>query len=180
MKKLIAVLLPLVFTSPAFAFTTPSNTVANWARIVGVITAQNVDNPVADIHSGTFAWSTRIGRASVNLTTGAAFFDVVGLVINGTSFSGTPGPVTKVTGTLVCNPGETDAGGMSTEKVYDTAPVSLDSRGDAAFSGSIGHITSPCSNPLFLIRIAQPAGAAGLWIATGAQRSMSDHFFFPY
>jgi len=180
MKKLIAMLLPFVLTPAAMATTVSSPSVANWTSIVGVITAQNVDNPVADIHSGTFAWSARSGRAAVNVRTGAAFFSVTGLVINGTQFSGTPGPVTQVTGTLVCNPGEQDANGMSTEKVYDTIPVRLSPSGNAGFSGNIGNITSPCSNPLFLIRIAQPAGAAGLWIATGAMRSMRDDFPFLY
>jgi len=180
MKKLITMLLPLVLASSAMAVCAQSPPVANWASIVGVITAQNVDNPVADVHSGTFAWSARSGRAAVNLNTGAAFFSVTGLVINGTAFSGTPGPVTKVTGTLVCNAGETDNQGMSTEKVYDTVPVTLNASGNAGFSGNIGHIASPCSNPLFLIRIAQPAGAAGRWIATGAVRSMTDHFPYQY
>jgi len=180
MKKLIAMLLPFVFTSSAMAFTASSPSVANWTSIVGVITAQNVDNPVADIDSGTFAWSVRSGRAAINLRTGAAFFSVSGLVINGTQFSGTPGPVTEVTGTLVCNAGEQDANGMSTERVYDTIPVRLSPSGTAGFSGNIGSIASPCSNPLFLIRIAEPAGAAGRWIATGAMRTMRDDFPFLY
>jgi hypothetical protein len=114
----------------------------------------------------------------VNLKSGATVFDVEGLVINGTQFSGTPGPVTQVIGTLVCNPGETDNSGASTQKVFDTAPVSLNKRGNAGFSGSIGSITTPCNNPLFLVRIAQPAGAFGAWIATGTVRSFTDHFFF--
>ena len=78
--------------------------VVRWDHVVGVITAQNVDNPVADIHSGTFAWSAERGNARVNLATGATTLEVDDLVINGTAFSGTPGPVTQVEGTLVCNP----------------------------------------------------------------------------
>jgi hypothetical protein len=101
----------------------------------------------------------------VNLTTGAVFFDVEGLVINGTMFSGTPGPITAVTGTLVC-----DAGDPTKEAAIDTDQVSLDAQGNAAFSGSLQHVPYTCNNPLFLIRIANPAGAAGRWIATGAER----------
>jgi len=86
-------------------------------------------------------------------------------VIIGTPFSGTPGPITAVTGTLVCNAGE------ETEAVLDTPKVPLSASGDAIFSGYIPSIPSLCANPIFLIRIADPEGAAGLWIATGADRS---------
>jgi hypothetical protein len=137
-----------------------------WNRIVGVITAVNVDNPVSNINSGTFPWSAQGGAARVNLSTGAASFQVDGLVINGAIFSGTPGPVSAVTGTLVCNPGDV------TEAVLDTAEVPLNQQGDARFSGHIANIPAICANPLFLVRIATPAGAAGLWIATGADRSI--------
>ena len=75
-------------------------------------------------------------------------------------------------GTLVCNAGKAD------EKVYDTTPVSLSAVGNAGFSGKIGSINLPCNNPLFLIRIAQPAGASGRWIATGALRSFGARSLF--
>jgi hypothetical protein len=139
--------------------------VVRWDHVVGVITAQNVDNPVADIHSGTFAWSTERGNARVNLATGATTFEVDDLVINGSPFSGTPGPITQVEGTLVCNAGDAD------EAVLDTPPVALSARGDAEFSGHLEGIPADCDNPLFLIRIVNPDGARGLWIATGAERS---------
>jgi len=174
MKYFFTALLSLMLASAALA--DDSNSVASWRSIVGVITAQNVDNPVADIHSGTFAWTTSHGQAAVDLNSGAAFFQVQGLVINGTQFSGTPGPITQVIGTLVCNAGETD-NGNSIETVFDTPPVSLSARGNAGFSGSLGPITGPCHNPLFLVRIAQPAGAFGRWIATGAVRSFRQQLF---
>ena len=139
-----------------------------WKSIVDVITAQGVDSPLGNIHSGATAWSVRSGRAIVNLSTGATFFDVNGLVINGTTSSGTPGPITAVTGTLVCNAGST------TQTVLDTTPVSLSAQGDADFSGHIAGIPASCGNPLFLIRIATPAGAAGRWIATGVERFIGD------
>lgn len=165
MSKVFAGLVLLVFATSVLAAPDPS--VVRWNSIAGVITALNVDNPVNDIHSGTFAWSVRAGRARVNLRTGAAAFEVNGLVINGTPFSGTPGPVTQVEGTLVCNVGEDG------EAVLDTAPVTLSGQGDADFSGRIQGIPSSCDNPLFLIRIVNPAGALGLWIATGADRTMT-------
>jgi hypothetical protein len=169
MKIVLALLLSLAAASPALA---EEN--ARWQGIHGVITALNVNNPVGDnIDSGTFAWTTQSGQAGVNLTTGAAVFVVQGLVINGSVFSGTPGPITSVRGTLVCNPGDADS-----EEILDTAAVPLSALGHAQFSGRIGaggpgperRIPSPCSNPLFLIRIASPEGAAGLWIATGTER----------
>jgi hypothetical protein len=170
MKTMLVALLSLMVASTAFA----DDSVVRWNRIAGVITSLNVDNPVNDIHSGTFAWTTTRGRAEVNLTKGEVKFQVQGLVINGSQFSGTAGPITAVVGTLVCNAGETDSNGNSTEKVLDTAQVPLSLGGDAQFSGDIGSIDTPCDNPLFLVRIAQPEGAFGLWIATGSVRS-SDH-----
>jgi hypothetical protein len=110
-------------------------------------------------------------RPTVDFKSGGTFFEVEGLVINGTASSGTPGPISRVIGTLVCNPGQTD------EVIHDTTSVPLSSRGTAGFSGSLGSIQTPCNNPLFLIRIAQPAGAFGRWIATGAVRSFGHGFF---
>ena len=94
--------------------------------------------------------------------------DVDGLVLNGSNSSGTPGPVTAVTGTLVCNAGTTTA------TVHDTAPASLNVHGDAHFAGQITGVPATCNNPVFLIRIATPAGAAGRWIATGTDRFIGD------
>jgi len=170
MKKLCIALGLMLAAAPAFAQhgnhgNPPNATTVQWQDIVGVITAQGVNNPVSNnISSGTFAWSTEGGNANVDLTTGKASFVVQGLVINGTQFSGTPGPITAVTGTLVCNPGD------QAEMPIDTAVVPLSARGDASFNGAIPAIPAVCANPLFLVRIAVPAGAAGRWIATGAVR----------
>lgn len=163
----------LMFASTAFA--EPS--VVRWDTIVGVITSPGVDNPVADIHGGATPWSVAKGQASVDLKNGNTAFEVEGLVINGSASSGTPGPISKVIGTLVCNPGQKDSNGSSIEVVHDTTPVDLSAQGEAGFSGSLGSIASPCNNPLFLIRIAQPAGAFGRWIATGAVRSVGHKSF---
>jgi hypothetical protein len=168
MKKVLAILLPLALcASTAFAFDNDDD-VVRWRSVVGVITAQNVDNPVGDIHSGTFPWHARSGRASVNLSTGATSFEVEGLVINGAVFSGTPGPISAVTGTLVCNAGD------RTETVLDTPAVPLSAHGDARFSGYIAGVPASCGNPIFLIRIANLEGANGLWIATGGERFIGD------
>ena len=166
MKKAFLMSFALLVASAGYgqAYAQDSQEV-RWRRIAGVITAVNVDNPVGKVNAGTFPWTARGGSARVNLSTGAASFDVDGLVIDGTMFSGTPGPITAVTGTLVCN------AGAQNESTHDTAPVPLGATGNADFSGQIAGIQLPCANPLFLIRIAQPAGAAGRWIATGAERT---------
>jgi len=152
-----------------------------WKGMFGVITAsddpttdaaENINNPIGQVKSASFAWSVRAGHARVNLNTGAVDFVVHGLVINGQTFSGTTGPVQTVTGTLVCN-----AGNNQTEVELDTSDVPIDSQGNARFSGMIQGIPAACTNPLFLVRIAtianpeNPNGARGFWIATGTERT---------
>jgi hypothetical protein len=164
MKKTCVMLCLLLGASASFAQT--SATTVRWQSIVGVITAQNVNNPIANgINSGTFAWSTTGGAASINLETGATSFHVDGLVINGTGFSGTPGPVSHIQGTLVCD------AGTNHQSVVNSPAVRLDAQGNAQFMGSLHGLPENCGNPLFLIRIFNPTGARGLWIATGAVRT---------
>src|SRR5262249_61941459 len=115
MKTILTLLISLLFASTVFGAS--KYDVARWHRVVGVITALNVDNPVADISAGTFPWSAQSGRARVNLSTGAAYFEVGGLVVIGAPVSGTPRPVTAVTGTLVCNAGEDTEVVLHTDKV---------------------------------------------------------------
>jgi hypothetical protein len=167
MKEVCAMLCLLLGASASFAQANPN--LVRWQNIEGVITAQNVDNPVsANIHSGTFAWTVRSGSASVDLATGAVQFHVEGLNINGAKFSGTPGPITAVTGTLVCN------AGTATEVALNSGAATLSPQGDTQLTGHIVNIPATCSNPLFLLRIARLPGANGLWIATGAQRSIGN------
>jgi hypothetical protein len=148
---------------PTTSFTQSNDAVVHWNTIFGVITAPGISNPVAGIASGGLPWTTTGGQATVNLATGAISFNVSGLVLNGGNASGTPDGIAKVKGTLVCNPGSATA-----QAVLDTATVPLSPQGDAQLQGSLGSVPSPCSNPLFLIRIP-----AGRWIATGAVRIMS-------
>ena len=104
--KALCLALSLAFSAGAFA---QSNPVVRWNRIVGVITAPGIDNPVGvapnQIHSGAGPWTTRGGSAHVNLLSGEGSFEVEGLVLNGGNASGTPGPINSVVGTLVCNAG---------------------------------------------------------------------------
>ena len=154
--------------------------VVRWSSIKGEITAPNIDNPVGvvkddagnvtfpGISAGTTPWTTTQGSAAVNLATGAAAFEVQGLVLNGGNATGTPGRVDQVEASLVCNPG-------GDELILTSAPVPLSATGDAVFAGNIGSVPSPCANPLFLIRIGPDFPAAGeRWIATGAVRIGGD------
>jgi len=176
--KVVYVMFALLLVTSASVAQNKDQSVVKWKNIVGVISAidtnsaqtqTNLDNRVGKIDSGTFPWTAQSGRATVNLSTGDASFDVEGLVINGTIFSGTPGPVSAVTGTLVCN-----AGDQNLEAAFDTAAVPLSAQGDASFSGQLAGIPAACSNPIFLIRIDTPAGAKGRWIATGVERSFGN------
>jgi hypothetical protein len=91
MKRAIAVLLPVLFATAAFA----DDAVVHWRRLVGVITAPGTSNTVAGITSGG-PWTASSGTATVNLTTGGTVFLVEGLVLVGGNNTGTPGPVTSV------------------------------------------------------------------------------------
>jgi hypothetical protein len=168
MKKLLVVLFAVAFSAAAGLAHDNDDDVVRWRSIVGVITTPGVNNPVAGINAGATAWTTRGGRASVNLATGFTSFEVEGLVINGTNSTGTPGPITEVEGTLVCGAGST------TQIILDTTPVSLSVHGDARFFGHLSGVPTTCANPLFLVRIAAPAGAAGRWIGTGVERFIGD------
>lgn len=167
MKRILAVALALLCATVAFARDN-DDSVVRWKNIVGVITSVGVDNPVSTIKAGATPWSVNSGRARVNLTTGATSFEVEGLNINGGTSTGTPGPISAIIGTLVCNAGQND------QVIIDTIAVPLNSHGDASFSGTLQNIPATCTNPLFLIRISAPAGAAGRWIATGTGRFIGD------
>lgn len=156
MKLALSIVLFGLSASAGFAQSSPTS--VRWQNIVGVITGPGIDNPVAGISSGTLGWNTKGGTARVNFQNGNVFFFVEGLVLNGGNATGTPGPITNVIGTLVCNAGTTQ------QAVIDTPVVPLSPLGNAEFSGTFASIPT-CSNPLFLIRIA---GGAKRWLATGS------------
>jgi hypothetical protein len=167
MKRILAVALALLCATVAFARDN-DDSVVRWKNIVGVITSVGVDNPVGTIHGGATPWSVNSGRARVNLATGSTSFEVEGLNINGGTSTGTPGPITAITGTLVCD------AGLTTQTIVDTVAVPLNAHGDASFDGHLQNLPATCTNPLFLVRISAPAGAAGRWIATGTERFIGD------
>jgi hypothetical protein len=109
-----------------------------------------------------------LARWGADMDDGFAAFDVEGLVIVGQTFSGTPGSVVSVAGTLVCNPSQ------PTEAMLDTAEMPLD---PLEARGRIDGVPAQCANAVFLIRIAalrgtNPDGAGESWTATGADHSI--------
>ena len=61
MKKMLAVMLTLLFASSVFAFDL-DDSIVRWRNIVGVVTAPGVDNPVGTIHAGAGPWTVRSGH----------------------------------------------------------------------------------------------------------------------
>jgi hypothetical protein len=155
MKKVL--LLSLTLCAGAFAQT---DTVVRWRGMEGVITAPGTDNPVGQIHSGAGPWTARSGNARVNLTSGEGSFEVEGLVFNGGTATGTPGPITSVVGTLVCNPGSPSG---TAEVAFDTPAANLSEDGNAELSFKLP-IPPQCNKPVFLIRVP-----SGRWIATATK-----------
>lgn len=151
-----------VVASPALA----ADTKVRWKDVIGILQANNpVGAGTGQILGGTQPWSTSRGSAEVNLTTGDVRFRVSGLVFAGGNFLGTPGTITEVKGTLVCDTDGSAGGGNST--LVDTPLVPLGAQGDAQFSGNVGALPAACLEPdlAFVIRVG-----AGRWIANGAVR----------
>ena len=136
-----------------------------WKKIIGVAEAGDVvGNPPNTVTGGGQPWSTLDGEVEVSLSDGGVEFDVRGLVLAGGNSIGTPGPVTKVVGTLVCGlmPGETTT-------IISTNPVPLSAQGNAFFSGSFNSSTAGCSaTDVAFLLVANAAG--GPWIGNGAVR----------
>lgn len=156
-----------------------------WERIVGIVqTGDVVGSGATQAGSGAGSalgaapWVTTGGEAQVKLEAGKVKFDVEGLVLavggSGTFAGlpiGTPGPVTQVKGTLVCDLDGSAGGGNST--LVDTPAVNLSAQGDAEFNGNVGSLPAACLNEpdiAFLIRIVDPSAFLGRWIAFGAVR----------
>jgi hypothetical protein len=136
-----------------------------WEDIIGIEQAANlVGSGTGQVTGGGQPWSTKQGSARVNLKTGMVEFLVQGLVFAGGNSIGTPGPVTQVKGTLVCDTNGSAGAGNSV--LVDTDLVPLDDQGDAQFVGNVGDLPTVClTEPdiAFLIRTS-----GGAWIANGS------------
>lgn len=141
-----------------------------WKEMPGIIQTGNVvGSGTGAVTGGGQPWTTSGGEAHVNIRTGKAQFSVRGLVFAGGNSIGTPGTVTQVKGTLVCDTNGSAGGGNSV--LVDTPLVDLSPQGEARFSGNLGILPMACLEPdiAFLVRVP-----AGRWIANGAVRSSMD------
>jgi hypothetical protein len=158
---LVAGLTTAVASPLAFA----DDLVAQWANVLGLLQVGNVVGSGAGaVTSGGQPWSTLGGNAAVDLQSGRVSFEVRGLVLAGGNAIGTPGPITEVKGTLVCDTDGSAGGGNSV--LVDTPLVPLDEEGNARFNGNLGPLPAVCATEAdiaFLVRIG-----AGRWIANGS------------
>ena len=129
MRAKILVPLALLLSPARVSAQESPDPVVKWNQIVGVITAPGINNAVAGISSGAGPWSVHDGQARVDLENGEVTFEVRGLVLNGGNSSGTPGTISTVTGTVVCNPGTSDQIVRDTGKLNSRSRVTLISVG---------------------------------------------------
>jgi len=170
-KKLpaaLAVVAGLVMLSlPGAAF---ADQVVQWRKIVGIIqSGDTVGTGTGKTTGGGQPWYATGGSVAVNLTSGELQFQVHGLVFAGGNTIGTPGAVTQVKGTLVC---DTTGSSDGNSTLVDTPLVTLSAQGDARFAGQIGPLPAACLNSpnlAFLIRVG-----AGAWIAAGEVRAVDS------
>jgi hypothetical protein len=168
-------LLSLSLLVLAFTAATATAQTASWRQIVGIIPAGNVvGSGTGAVPGGFLPWTTTAGAARVNLRNGEIQFSVRGLVFAGGAPGitiGTPGPITGVKGTLVCDVDGSAGGGNSV--LVETPSVPLSPTGDAAVSGKVGPLPAVCSSEkdlAFLVRASVFGGNSveGPWIANGA------------
>jgi polyisoprenoid-binding protein YceI len=135
-----------------------------WQTVTGIAAPNGV------VGSGTGAitgapgpWSALGGKVRVDPHRGRIEFSVDGLVLAAGNSIGTPGTVTQVKGTVVCDTDGSASGGNSV--LVDTPLVELDDQGDARFNGGVT-IPAVCASELdvaFLLRTV-----SGRWIANGS------------
>lgn len=172
MKKMIIGLMVSVALLAGIMVAPAGADVVFWKDIVGIIERGNVVGSGVGMVTGGIPWTTRAflqgDGAYVDLATGDITFTVFGLVLAAGNSIGTPGAVTAVVGTLVCDTNGSASGGDSV--LVNTAAVPLDSQGNAQFMGNIGPLPNAClieEDMAFLIRNAT-SGTPANWIANGA------------
>ena len=136
-----------------------------WETAIGIAAPNNVVGAGTGAATGAPGpWSARGGRVRIDPDYGTIDFNVDGLVLASGNAIGTPGTVTQVKGTLICDTDGSASGGNSV--VVETPLVPLDDQGDARFHGSVGALPAVCTSEAdvaFLIRTA-----SGRWIGNGA------------
>jgi len=144
------------------AFAGNSDDKLQWRSVIGILQGNNVVGTGTGAATGAPGpWSATGGHADFSLQTGQISFDVRGLVLAAGNSIGTPGTVTQVKGTVVC---DTDGSAAGNSVFVETPLVDLDDEGNARFTGRVT-VPAVCgSEPdvAFLIRTA-----SGRWIANG-------------
>ena len=134
-----------------------------WQSVIGIAAPNGI------VGSGTGAvtgapgpWSALGGKVKVDPDKGRIEFSVDGLVLAAGNFIGTPGTVSQIKGTLVCDTDGSASGGNSV--LVETPLVDLDDQGDARFHGSVAIPAVCASEPdvAFVFRTS-----SGRWIANG-------------
>jgi hypothetical protein len=171
MKKLIAIAtLGLALSFAIFSSSANAATV-RWSETIGIIQGGSVvGSGTGQVTGAPGPWSATVGSARVNLQTGRIRFIVRGLVLAASNNIGTPGPITLITGTLVCDTDGSAGGGNST--LVDTPLIPLSSEGDAEFKGEIGPLPDSCLNEPDIVFLIRAFGT--LWIGNGAVRERRD------
>jgi hypothetical protein len=166
----VAVVAGLLLSS--FPGAASADEVLQWRKIVGIIqSGDTVGTGTGKTTGGGQPWYATGGSVAVDLTSGEIQFQVHGLVLAGGNAIGTPGAVTQVKGTLVC---DTTGSATGNSTLVDTPLVTLSSQGDARFAGQIGPLPSACTasaNIAFLIRVS-----GGAWIAAGEVREDAPNY----
>jgi hypothetical protein len=136
-----------------------------WQSVIGIAEKGNVVGFGTGAVTGAGVWSAQGGHVKVDLDNGKIDFEVNGLVLAGGNSIGTPGTVTQVKGTLVC---DTDGSASGNSILVDTPLVDLSDEGDAQFHGSVGALPAVCaSEPDIAFLIRAGASATAKWIANG-------------
>jgi hypothetical protein len=134
-----------------------------WQSVIGIAAPNGI------VGSGTGAvtgapgpWSALGGKVKVDADRGRIEFSVDGLVLAAGNAIGTPGTVTQLKGTVVCDTDGSASGGNSV--LVDTPLVELDDQGDARFNGRVAIPAVCASEPdvAFVFRTG-----SGRWIANG-------------
>lgn len=120
---LLLAMVPLVLTAAKPA---PNPTV-EWKQIVGN-RASGIPGPGPTI-SASWAWSTKGGKAKLDLVTGALKFEVKGLAAAQGSAIGTPDNVTTIDVVLVCD--IDGSGGQGTKMYVLVSGLAVSAQGDA-------------------------------------------------
>ena len=116
-----------------------------WRAFVGNIrtgAAGAVGSGTGAVDAAGAPWVATGGNAHVDLSSGNLRFNIRGLVLVDTNAVGTPGPVSQVVGTLVCDTDGSAGGGNSV--LVSTPEVPLSEQGEAEFNGNLGSLPAAC------------------------------------